>query len=497
MGLNFEVLNLSRGLTLAAKCDDEDAKLLVSLFPRGPPADAVQVKAVLLVAGQRDARCLAWAFVFLPRSASLDELWPAAAQGYPLAMAWLCTHLSGPQSRTMAQEAAERGEPVAMEFLVGLPELSDEERRRWCERAAALGNAPCLLKLSRQAIALDQRLALQLRAAECGLLYALVGRAPEYLSEFLQGRFPAEWIYKIGRVFERRIAYGFRPDNQMTAWQRQVIQRCRAFYSNWASSARARVLAWLWCARQLRVHKDVARLIAGLVRSDTIELDFSQLDDDELASLLFEAMKMPSPLSLTDDSADVILCFGSDDVSVAVHAAGLYLRGEAPLILFSGACGRGTVGAFGDRSEAAAFAQVAVARGVPRDAILLEERATNSGENCVFSCDLLRERGISARRLIVVQKPFMEKRTYATLMKQWPDAHALQSVRMSSKRCSFREYVATLSSKQSVVEMMVGDMQRMRLYAERGFQIPMPVEERVWAAHLELIRRGYGKHVLK
>jgi hypothetical protein len=494
-GLNFEEQNLARGLELAAKCEDDDALLLTSLFPRGPPSDAEHVKTILLTAGQRDVRCLAWAFVFPPRNASLDELWPAARQGYPLAMAWLCTHLSGPESLAMALEAAERGEPSAAEWLSGLATLSGPERQRWCERAAALGNATCLSRLSKQARTLEDQLALQLRAAACGSIHALSEDVPYYLCEFVEGRFPAASIYEIGKVLDRRMANGTRGDRLVTPLQQESASRCRAFYHNWARVARGQVLAWLWCAKRLQVHKDVARLIAGLVRRNAIDSDLSQFQDDELASLLFEWSKMP-PWTTGNEMFDAIVCFGSDDLSVAVHAASLHSGGVAPVVLFSGASGRGTEGLFGGRSEARAFADRAVERGVPREAILLEERATNSGENCVFSCELLRARGIVARRLMVVQKTYMQKRTYATLMKQWPDVHLLERVQLSSPDVPFRLYASQSRAKQSVIEMMVGDVQRMRVYAERGFQIPMPVEDQIWAAHLELAKRGYDKHVL-
>ena len=38
---------------------------------------------------------------------------------------------------------------------------------------------------------------------------------------------------------------------------------------------------------------------------------------------------------------------------------------------------------------------------------------------------------------------------------------------------------------------MVGDMQRLKLYAEKGFQIPVDVSDDAWAAHERLIEAGY------
>ena len=51
----------------------------------------------------------------------------------------------------------------------------------------------------------------------------------------------------------------------------------------------------------------------------------------------------------------------------------------------------------------------------------MENKATNTGENIANSRALLAANGITPASLIVVQKPFMERRSYATFMKQWPE----------------------------------------------------------------------------
>ena len=60
--------------------------------------------------------------------------------------------------------------------------------------------------------------------------------------------------------------------------------------------------------------------------------------------------------------------------------------------------------------------------GVPESKILIESKSTNTGENCRFTQALLRERGIAAHSFILVQKPYMERRSFATIRQQWPDA---------------------------------------------------------------------------
>lgn len=119
--------------------------------------------------------------------------------------------------------------------------------------------------------------------------------------------------------------------------------------------------------------------------------------------------------------ADAILALGSNDERVAFRATELYLAGMAPIIVFSGGVGALTRGQFGGLSEAEHFARIAEARGVPRSSILIEHDSTNTGENIRFTRQLLEK---SCAKLpssvILVQKPFMERRTLATFLRQWP-----------------------------------------------------------------------------
>ncbi len=207
---------------------------------------------------------------------------------------------------------------------------------------------------------------------------------------------------------------------------------------------------------------------------------------DELARVLWEYMRMrhePAP-------CDLILVLGSNDTRVAEHGARLFLQGLAPRILFSGNAGRLTRHLF-DRPEAEVFADIARQMGVPEDAILREDRSANTGENIAFSRALLAARGLDPARFIVVQKPYMERRAYASFMKQWPG----KDIRMASPPLDWDSYPNEQLSQEVILPLLVGDVQRMRLYAEKGFQIPQPIPAEVWAAYEELVRRGHTRHL--
>lgn len=194
-------------------------------------------------------------------------------------------------------------------------------------------------------------------------------------------------------------------------------------------------------------------------------------------------------------SADVILVLCSHDKAVAERGAQLFLEGWAPLLIFSGGLGSITSRLWRE-PEADQFAAIAIKMGVPRESILIENRSTNTGENILFTKQLLAEKHLEPRTFILVQKPYMERRSYATFKKLWPEKEA----RVTSPRASLEEYLRRYSnealSSDDVVSIMVGDLQRIRLYPARGFQIPQDIPDEIWDAFEELVAAGYDKHLI-
>ena len=208
---------------------------------------------------------------------------------------------------------------------------------------------------------------------------------------------------------------------------------------------------------------------------------------DDLAKRLWDYMVLgqdPAP-------ADVIVALGSNDVRVGEHAARLFLRGLAPRLLCSGGVGRLTAGRFAT-SEAQTFADAAVRLGVPRAAILIEDASTNTGENIDRSRALLASAGVRPSRVLLVQKPYMERRAWATFKKRWPGPE----LQVTSPPIPYEAYPTPEIPRDLVINILVGDVQRIRLYAERGFQVPQPMPDEVWAAWEELVARGYTGHVI-
>ncbi len=206
---------------------------------------------------------------------------------------------------------------------------------------------------------------------------------------------------------------------------------------------------------------------------------------DSLAQVIWDYMLMHQPIQ----RADGILALGSRDTRTAEQAAHLFLEGWAPFILFSGDTGvtEHTRTEWG-MSEAEKFAEVALGMGVPEEFVLLETASRNTGDNIQFSRCLLEEKGIAVESLIVVQKPYMERRTYATFMKQWPGMDFI----VSSAPIAYEDYATERISKEETINAMVGDLQRIREYPAKGFQIEQEIPSEVWAAREELVRLGFN-----
>jgi uncharacterized SAM-binding protein YcdF (DUF218 family) len=194
------------------------------------------------------------------------------------------------------------------------------------------------------------------------------------------------------------------------------------------------------------------------------------------------------------EPADVILVLCSHDKKVAERGAELFLDGWAPLLIFSGGLGVITKNIWHE-PEADQFAEIAIGLGVPREKILIENQSTNTGENILFTKRLLAEKQIDPVKFILVQKPYMERRSFATFRKNWPEKDVL----VTSPQVSFDEYLENYVngelSADDVVSIMVGDLQRIKVYADRGFQIPQEIADDVWAAYEELISAGYDRHL--
>jgi uncharacterized SAM-binding protein YcdF (DUF218 family) len=200
-------------------------------------------------------------------------------------------------------------------------------------------------------------------------------------------------------------------------------------------------------------------------------------------------------LGMTFERADVILGLGSYDPTVAEHAADLFLAGRADWLMFTGFAGKhdNLLKSPWGAPEAEVFREIAVGRSVPPQRIVVECEATNTGENLLLSMKKLAADGIACRSVICVTKPNMERRVRATARLRVPDV----TVFVTSPPCEFDAYCLGRFDPEVVINLMVGDLQRIERYPALGYQAAEDIPTSVKASYERLVAAGFNRHLIE
>ncbi|MET8418567.1 YdcF family protein [Streptomyces sp. NPDC005098] len=187
----------------------------------------------------------------------------------------------------------------------------------------------------------------------------------------------------------------------------------------------------------------------------------------------------------------VAIGLGSHDLGVADAAVDLYKRGMAPLIVFTGATSRTTRERM-PHGEAVHYRERALELGVPSSDVLVEPNARNTGENIRFSKVLLEESGANVSSVLLISKPYEERRAYATARKLWPEVEIVSA----STPMTFDDYVDSIGDARLVIDMLVGALQRLLIYPEQGFMVSQSVPDEVAAAYERLCTAGFTSRLV-
>lgn len=189
--------------------------------------------------------------------------------------------------------------------------------------------------------------------------------------------------------------------------------------------------------------------------------------------------------------ADVLVALGTNDLRVAAFAADLFLEGYAPLLVCTGGMAHqdDLLATAWDKTEAEMYADIAMKRGVPRDKILLETRALNTAENIRLTRELLPK---PPRNILIAVKPFMQRRVLATLAVEWPGMPAT----LASPDLTLDQYFTPELTPEKIINILMGDLQRIWVYAERGWSAPQPIPTEVREAYDELAAMGFTNHLI-
>lgn len=212
---------------------------------------------------------------------------------------------------------------------------------------------------------------------------------------------------------------------------------------------------------------------------------------DSNAKMILDYMK----LNMTIHKSDVIAGFGVLDIRVAERSAQLMLDGYGKVLVFSGGYGRITKDT-NNKTEAEIFRDKAVDMGVDPSKIILETKASNTGQNVQFTERLLRKREIPHKSIIIVTKPYMERRVFATFQKQWSNPSQVK-LYITSPEITYEEHWNDQIDKETFINVLVGDLQRMIQYPKLGFQIEQEIPEDVLDAFNELVNLGFNNQLVR
>ena len=210
----------------------------------------------------------------------------------------------------------------------------------------------------------------------------------------------------------------------------------------------------------------------------------------ELVKILWNYLYMKQKI----EKADCILGLGCYDLDIPKRCAELYKQGYSDIIIFSGGLGRNTQRIW-SKAEADKFAEIAIDLGVPENKIYIENESTNSAENFTFTNKLITENQLKVDIFLLVHKPYMERRAMATFYVCNPDKKCY----ITSSNITFEEHCNKIKtqgiSQEELINTIVGDIQRMKIYAEKGWQIKQDIPCVIWEAYENLVEMGYNKDV--
>jgi uncharacterized SAM-binding protein YcdF (DUF218 family) len=213
------------------------------------------------------------------------------------------------------------------------------------------------------------------------------------------------------------------------------------------------------------------------------------LTDDQIddALVIWDYHQMHHELQIVD----VGIGLGSHDLGVATFSAQLYRQGLFPKLVFTGANSPTTKSRF-PRGEAVHYRECAIELGVPATAIAVEPEATNTGQNIALTRDLLARSHVAVGSVLLISKPYMERRAFATCQKVWPEVQII----CASEAIGFTDYVDRIGDPGLVLDMLVGDLQRVIEYSAFGFAVEQQVPGEVHAAYRRLIDAGFTSRLM-
>lgn len=188
---------------------------------------------------------------------------------------------------------------------------------------------------------------------------------------------------------------------------------------------------------------------------------------------------------------DFILGCGCLDKNIPKYASFLYKNGYGFKILFSGSCGKNTIGRL-KLTEAKYFRDIAILENVVIDDILLEEQAKNTYENFLYTDKILRKNGYSLNNTIVIHKPYVLRRCRIILDYLYPNNNFI----VSAYNQSFNEFINNNElTSEEIINEIVGEVNSI-IIGKKLFELNIDIPSRIIHAYNFLKVCGYVNNII-
>ncbi|TSA45669.1 YdcF family protein [bacterium] len=204
-------------------------------------------------------------------------------------------------------------------------------------------------------------------------------------------------------------------------------------------------------------------------------------------SMLSNAQKLYDYLSLRDplQEADAIFVLGAGSESPVRKSAELFLKGYSSHIIFVSNGGVSGGNIIWDMSEVKYYRRVLKEFSVPETALVYPKEEKNMTSNTLmeakYSVPFMRERDLNPKKIILVSRPVHQRRAALTFKKQYPEIELIN--------CPSEEPLVV-----ELVPRMLGEIERLQLYSEKGDIVHEEIPEDILRAYGELKKRKLSFH---
>jgi hypothetical protein len=93
---------------------------------------------------------------------------------------------------------------------------------------------------------------------------------------------------------------------------------------------------------------------------------------------------------------------------------------------------------------------------------------------------------------MLISKPYMQRRAYATTRKLCPEVSTV----CSQEDLSLDDYLKQIGDDKLVIDMLVGDLQRVIEYPAKGFATAQEIPALVHDAYQRLVATGFDSRLI-